>query len=175
MEVATTPSGASIRAKTTGIKSEQAQIEGDLVAADHMRYELAHDARKLESVTRAGADQEHTGMFRVPIEKEMFVGRVGIKTNLTGPQFSLRGGDERLQYFSHGRDLLRGDFAPNLVRPGEYSLVMRGNFHSVTQVWEPIKERARLMLADVNRTSVWLKPFRRFAWLEPVHDLALDA
>ena len=59
---------------------EKVQVELRSFAMDHFGNYFTNNSRKLKSMSRTRAGDDHLRKFRVIIENEMLIGRVGVLT-----------------------------------------------------------------------------------------------
>src|SRR3954470_16921178 len=117
-------------------------------------------------MTRAGTADEHSSMFLMPIDHEMFIRHVGVKANHCIDRSLAEFWQEGARQFLQRSDFLGQHLAIRSIRIDMHSLVMPRQLDSISKIGKAIEEFVPRVLSQVDGTA--LRDERvRFGGLEP--------
>src|SRR5262245_38871467 len=101
---------------------------------------------------RTGNDDLRPG--RVTVDPEVFVWRIGVKTNRGRTQGPIRVRQKTAHDPAHDFHFFRGNVATNFLRRRPLAIMMAGDFNAVAQIGESVEKMAPVNLPEMNRTAI---------------------
>src|SRR5262245_23551437 len=153
---------------------KKTQVKTRFSLHEQFGHDFANRAGELEAVAGTWAGDEHLRMRRMPVDEEMFVGRVGVHAYDRRAQRAVSVGQKFAHDLAHPFNFGRHHLAVDRIRAGDFAFVMASDLYAFPQIREAVEVATRLVFPEVNRATRRAEVIRISLRSKPIEHLPLD-
>src|SRR5262245_28109598 len=153
---------------------KKTQVKTRFSLHEQFGHDFANRAGEFETVAGTWTGDEHLRMRRMPVDEEMFVGRVGVHAHDCRAQRAVSVGQKFAHDLAHRFSFSRHDLAVDRIRAGGFAFVMSSDLYAFAQIRKAVEVVTWLVFPEVNRATRRIEVLRISLRGKPIEHLAFD-